>query len=508
MTLYEARDTVLRGVSWQYILSFFSVLVGAIFYIYIIHYFSSTVVGVFSLLSAITYLFTTCFSLGLATGIQHYISYHLGRGEEGTIKTLVNRLILMGTVMSLAALVSLLLLSPVFARFFFHTYKYLIFLQIITVQLFSSMLNTWLVAILYGLQSFKRGAMLGILNWGLSYGLIIPFLLVSYQPLNIIFAWILGSFIETALLLISIREKISKVKPVNLDKNEMRKIMTYSYPIFVAGLIGYGASYIDRFVVSYFLNLSQLGIYNFSLLIVNAFSILTGPFSVILLSRLSEFYSSGNPESFKLYSSKSVEILTAVYVPLALLVAALSSSLLLFLAKPQYLQGYLPITIILFISAITVYGGIYGITLQAIRKTRVFVISSAISLISNFFISILLIPRYGINGAAIGFSSTSVATFIMLYYYSRKYGTLVFDKKKMFKIYCSGLLMFFLVTIIQERLGYSIVRLFVFVAAGLAVYFFLIRVLGVFSEGDLDLFLSMIPGNFIRFKKFFRSLFV
>ena len=210
MSLYNARDTVLNGVSWQYILSIFSVVIGALFYIYIIHSFSIVIVGVFSLLSAISYLFTTIFSLGLATGIQHYISYHLGRGEEGAIKRLVNRLIVMGIFLSLAALIALFFLSPSFAKYFFHTYNYLIYIRLISILLFSSMLNTWMTAILYGLQSFKRGALLGILNWGVSYGLIIPFLLLSYHPLNIIYAWILGSLLETILLYSSVRHSQSK----------------------------------------------------------------------------------------------------------------------------------------------------------------------------------------------------------------------------------------------------------------------------------------------------------
>ncbi|MEM3811809.1 MAG: hypothetical protein QXE05_05530 [Nitrososphaeria archaeon] len=46
----------------------------------------------------------------------------------------------------------------------------------------------------------------------------------------------------------------------------------------------------DRFIVSYFLNLSEMGIYNFMLLIVSALSILITPSGAILLPKLSKYY--------------------------------------------------------------------------------------------------------------------------------------------------------------------------------------------------------------------------
>lgn len=212
--------------------------------------------------------------------------------------------------------------------------------------------------------------------------------------------------------------------------------------------------------------------------------------------------------SFHLYSSKGVEVLSAVYMPIALLAAALSPSVLLFLANNEYLPGYVPMIIILVASAVTVSGNVFAVSLQAIRKTKIFLLSSSLALLSNFVLSILLIPHFGINGAAVGYASTSVVGFIVVYYFSKKYGVFVFEKMKMAKVFLSSFLMFFLMVFIQERVGFSITRLFIFIATGLAFYLFLIRVLAVFSEEDMDLFLGMIPGNFKKLKRFFKSLFV
>jgi len=509
MTLYDSRDTVLRGVSWQFYSSFVSIVVGGLFYIFIIHIFNSTeIVGVFSLLSAIAFLFSTVFTLGLGTGIQHFISYHMGRGEEDAVKVLVNRMMLLGLLLSAGAFIALWFLSPALAYLFFHTFRYLAYIRLIDVELFSMIFNGFMTSMLLGLQNFKTASIITIVNWGVGYGLIIPFIILNHNPITVIYAWIIGYYISTFLLLFSVRGKVRRIKRRREEKVEMRPIIIYSIPIFVSALIGYGAGYVDRFTVSFFMNLSELGIYNFALLIINAMGILTGPIGTILLSRLSEFYGKDDMHNFKLYSEKAIEVLSAIYVPLALLAAALSPSILLFLANSSYLPGYIPIMIILIVSAITVFGNIYATSLQAIRKTRIFIMSSSFALLANFIISVLLIPHFGIDGAAIGYSSTGIAGFSVVLYYSRKYGTFVFDKVRMSKIYISSFLMFFLMIVVQERLGYSILKLFTYIVTGIAVYLFLIRVTGTFTEEDIDLFLGMVPGRYERLKRFFRSLFV
>ncbi len=508
MALYDARDTVIRGVSWQFYSSIVSIFVGSLFYIFIIHVFNNTeIVGVFSLLSAIAYLFSTVFGLGLGVGIQHFISYHLGRGEEGTVRSIVWKFSLVGFGLSVASFLSLWFLSPLLSTLFFHTYAYLWYLRLIDVEILSMIFNGFLISMLFGLQNFKTASIIGMINWGVGYGLIIPFLILNYNPINVIYAWITGYFLTTFLLIYALRRKMrgreGKGEPILI-----KPVLVYSFPIFVSGLIGYGAGYVDRFTVSFFLNLSELGIYNFSLLIVSALGILTGPIGTVLLSKLSEFYSRNDMGNFRLYSTAAVEMLSAVYMPIALLVAALSPSILLFLANTSYLPGYVPIVIILVTGALTVSGSIYGTALQAIRRTKIFIMSSSIALLANFVISILLIPHFGIEGAAVGYASTSIAGFAVVFYFSKKYGVFVFEKLKMSKIFLSSFLMFILMVFVQERLGYSILKLAMYIVTGLAVYLFLIRVTGTFSEEDIDIFLGMLPSRMDRLKRFFRSLFV
>lgn len=508
MTLYESRDSTLKGLYWQFISSVTMVIVGGLFYIFLIHYYSTQIVGVFSLLSAVAYLFSTIFLLGLNQGVQHFISFHLGRGEDGIVKTLIVRFSIVGLILSVLAFFSLWFSLPGLETIFFHTNIYIDYLKLTDIELFSMVISTILMYMLLGLQSFKLNGLLNLVNYSVGYGLIIPLIIMNENPVRIIYGWIIGYYLTTVLAFFFVYNKTKRSAVENSKDVKVKAILEYSAPIFVSLLVGYGAIYVDRFIVTALLNLSELGIYNFSLLVVSALSILTLPFTTILLSRLSEFFGKGDKESFRLYSLKAVENLTAVYVPLALIIAALSPSILLFLAKSSYISGAMPISIILVTSALTVSASIFMVTLQAIRRTRVLIVSSSFGLLSNLALSLLLIPRYGIVGASAGYGSLSVVLFLTVYYFSKKYGTYVYEASKLLKIYSSGFVTFFLMIVVQERLGYSILKLFTYLVTGIAVYLFLIRAMGTFREDDVDLFLGMIPEKYARMKRFFKSLFV
>jgi len=422
------------------------------------------------------------------------------------IRSLVRKFTAVGFLLASTAFISLWFLSPTFALLFFHSYAYLNYLRLMDVELFSMVINNILFYMLLGLQSFRLNGILNIFMYATGYGLIIPFLLVNSNLIRIIFAWIAGYY-ATIFLLCYVHSKVERPAPADSGV-PLSPVLSYSIPVFISGVVSYGATYVDRFIVSFLINLSELGIYNFSLVLTNAISILLLPFTSVLLSRLSEFYGRGDRESFRLYSLKASEVLTAIYIPVALLVASLSPSILLFLANINYIPRSVPMIIIFTASSLTVSVNIFAVTLQAIRKTRFFIASSSLGLISNVILSIILIPRIGIDGAAIGYASTGVASFIVIYHYARKYGTFVFERVKMLKIYASGIVMFILTAIVQERLGYSILKLFVYIVTGLEVYLFSVRVLETFDEGDIDLFLGMIPGSYRRVKRFIRSLFV
>ncbi|MEM3334298.1 MAG: lipid II flippase MurJ [Thermoplasmata archaeon] len=270
-----------------------------------------------------------------------------------------------------------------------------------------------------GLQNFKANTIISIISNTLAYGSIVPLLIINDNPLMTIVGWNIGYFTGTILTFLFLFKRMKYIESKPATYIKIKPIIYYSIPLFISGLIGYGATYVDRFIVSYFLNLSEMGIYNFSLLIVSSLSMLITPFGTILLPKLSEYYGKREYDKMRLLGSKAIEVLMAVYLPVALLVVAISQSILLFIANREHLPGYIPIITILVINSIFISSNIPGVTLQAIRKTRILLISSSFIFASNFILSVILIPRFGIDGAGIAFSSIYIMGFAVVFYYAK-----------------------------------------------------------------------------------------
>jgi len=149
-------------------------------------------------------------------------------------------------------------------------------------------------------------------------------------------------------------------------------------------------------------------------------------------------YGRGEYDAMRYTVSKGIEIMTAMYVLVALLVASLSQYILLFLSNREYLPASYPLMIVLVIGSIFVSSNVLAVALQSVRKTKIFIISSSAALIPNFLLSFLLIPRMHLIGDATGFSSINIASitssFILLYY-AKKYSIFKYARLKIAKIY-------------------------------------------------------------------------
>jgi len=508
MNLSASTDKISTGVTYQYISTLIVLLEGLLFYIFLVHIFDTEIVGAIALLSAIFFLFSIIFSLGLGTGVQHFISYYIGRNDPNAVKQIIKKMSLVAVIVSIIAFLFIWFTAPEFAILFFHSLKYTIFIQVLALAILSNVINSVIYSILLGLQNFKANAIRNIITSTVAYGSIIPLLIINFNPLMIVVGWVIGYYTGTILTFLFLYNRMKVIKSNIVERVQLKPIFYYSFPLFISGLIGYGATYVDRFTVSYFLNLSEMGIYNFSLLIVTAFSSIITPFPSILLPKLSEYYGKNEHETMRILASKSIEILMAVYIPVALLVAAISPEILLFIANKNYLPGSLPVIIILIVNSIFISSNILNVTLQAIRKTRIFLLSSSLALISNLVLSLILIPRYGINGAGIAFSSVYAMGFIVVFYYSKKYHTVLFEKLKIAKIFMSGFLMFIVMFLIQSHFGYSITKLVLYLIFGFALYIFLIRITKTFKNEDMDLFLMMLPDKYITIKRLIKKILV
>lgn len=488
------------NVIFQYTSTGVQIFTGSIFYIIIAHLFSTSNVGAITLFVAILSFFSILFQLGLSTASQHFTSYNIGKGNYAVARNTIYKILTFTILLSALASSSLIALAPRISEFFLHSYSFVFLVRILGVVLFGNIIFSVLNGILLGMQNFRSSAIINVIIWILYYlGAVL--LAFFFRSVNIIIlAWFIGIFvgviIELTIVLLSLRKFYGKGKSL-----PSIFIFSYSLPLMLSGIIYYGASSVDRFIVSGILNLSSLGIYNFSLLIAGSLSFVAVPFNNILMPKFSEYYGRGLNNDISNITKVSSTLLSIIYVPLALGVAALGPMILNLIGGGNYVAGSTALEIILFITSLVISQNVFAQALAAVRMTKIFIYSGAISLLLNMGLSIALIPRLGLPGAAIGFSSVYVSLFLIYFYFGKKNRILDFDIMGQVKIWLASGIMYIIVYLSKEAFGESLIHIPFYVCLGAIIYLLFVRSLKIFKNEDKHLVLSVFPEDFKRLRK-------
>lgn len=489
---------------FQYTGSGVQLFSGAIFYIIIVRMFSTTAVGAIALFLAIVGLFNIVFSFGLGTAAQHFTSYNLGIRDYPSVRKTIRKIIGFGFLLSILGFLALLMLSREISLLFLHSPSYSFLVRLLSVVLLGNILFGILNGALLGLQNFRLSAIINIIIWIFYYFGSIALAVYARTLDVVIMGWITGIFLGVALELAMILRQISRY-PGQGKAPGGNFILKYSMPVLLSGIIGYGASYMDRFVVAGLLTLSSLGIYNFALLIASSLGFIAVPFNNILMPKFSELFGEGRKKDIATIVDGSSVLLSSIYVPAALGIAALSPLVLDLLGGAQYTGGSMALSIIMGFSALFISANILTQAIASVRKTHLFIYSSAAALLSNVAVSIILIPRFGLIGASLGFSSVYVATFFIQYLFARKHGVVKFNYWAFGKIWIAALVMFGAVMAVEEPLEnylhHTLLLLPLYIAFGFAVYVILARILQFFKKEDKDLVLSLFPQKYARIRR-------
>lgn len=190
----------------------------------------------------------------------------------------------------------------------------------------------------------------------------------------------------------------------------LKESLVYSWPLTPTALMGFGYSYLDRIFLSRIRGLTQVGILDLSARFSSILKIVMdgigGVFQPISLELLSE----NSDNSLKKLADVSLKFVF-ITLSLGLFIILFSKEAIVLLTTKEYY-------FVIYVAPIYIYYHIFGILgyisywliYYHTHKTFWLVPLSAINLIANIIANIILIPRYGLIGAAFAtFISSGIA---------------------------------------------------------------------------------------------------
>lgn len=237
----------------------------------------------------------------------------------------------------------------------------------------------------------------------------------------------------------------------NFSIKEVKYILIQTWPLIFASLLHDIYSKVDKIMIGDILNYEQVGIYTSATNISEAWLfipvvIATSLFPALLKLKKNEFL----VEYYTLMNNLLV-FMVVISLIVGIFVTFLSESIIDVLYKNEYKDSYL-------VLIIHIWGGLF-ISMSSITN-RILIVENLqklilfrglVGLVINFFLNLLLIPIFGIEGAAF---STVFSLFIILFifnYFNKKTKTIFFSQLKAFNILNYKKSLLFIVKFLKKR---------------------------------------------------------
>jgi O-antigen/teichoic acid export membrane protein len=235
--------------------------------------------------------------------------------------------------------------------------------------------------------------------------LIIGFFLLSdsKNPLYIIDYFIYGfifiSLFSSIILYFSLKDKNEELE-VNYNEETIKDIIKYSIPIAISTVSIYLLSSIDIFVIKYYEGSTNVAFYSVAVKVITVIGVAINAISLSVATEIAYNFTNKNFDELRKILKKSGQIIFYF---------SLISSLFLFLfCQPilcvfgnQYLASSTAFIILLAGNLIMSISGNTYIYLLMTNKGMIMVKLLLLSVLINLSLNLILIPRFGIEGAAI-----------------------------------------------------------------------------------------------------------
>lgn len=226
--------------------------------------------------------------------------------------------------------------------------------------------------------------------------------------------WLMQLFGAVASLIIFIRNYHFFKTKINIAyKTFFKKYFHFTGPLMFLAIWSWISNYFDRFALEYYLSVNEVGIYNASYGVGSKFFLLVSPIFLILLTPL--VYTPAKREAKKqviikysyYYIFFSIIALVAIYF--------VRDFVGIILLSDKYSEGFYLIFWVALAFFVLTLNHLFESIFYAEGKTRVILVASVTGATVNITLNILLIPYYGLLGAALATcAGFSVHFFVIL----------------------------------------------------------------------------------------------
>ena len=382
-----------------FIIRILSILSGLLFTYFVTKLYGSKGIGIFVLCQSILMISILISLFGTDIASVKFISKYFSNGNYSKIKSIYLNILKIVLPISIILSISIYFLRFYISDFFFDDLGS-------EVGIFFSVLCIIPLSIIYihseSLRGMKEVELYSILKYFLIPSLSIFLLFFLYSSNNIyipIFSYCIAVLI-TAVLSFVVWIYKSQFLKYDFDYDLNNNVIKSSFPFFISSSMLFLLQWIDVIFLGYYKSSSDVGIYSVAVKISMFSSIILFAINSIVAPKISDYFSSNKIDHLKHIIKASSKLMFFSTIPILILILVFSNFILNLFGQ-DFILGKTSLQILVLGQFFNVLCGSVGYILNMTENQIIFRNITVFSVIVNIIINLILIPIYGIVGAAI-----------------------------------------------------------------------------------------------------------
>ena len=412
---------ILKGSSLTFAAKIIGIVFGLATSLIIARYYGADVVGIVAIINSILAIFGIFALMGTNTAVLRLIPEYLQKYSISSVYILYKKTISIVLGLSLLGTIVLYLSSGLLSEYAFHKpsleYFFIIASLFIGVQAMLPINQD----VIRGLQKINLYALMQFLPSFINFFLIVivTFLFFyKYNPVYVIFA---SSIIMLIITSIAVQRSFkSTVSTHNTEYIASRsEIIALSFPMFLANSMFIVIEQSDTIMLGIMRSETEVGIYSIAFKLAMMTMLIFTAVNSMAAPKFSQLYHSGKMEELKQVAQKSTKLIFWINLPIFIIYVLLGEYLLKLFGN-EFKMGYYALIFLAMGQLILATVGSVGHFLNMTGHQNVFKNIIIMGGVLNIVLNLILIPNYGINGAAIASmvsnAAWSITAAIYIYY--------------------------------------------------------------------------------------------
>ena len=441
ITRDNALKTIVKGFGFTFFATFFSKILLYLLRIFLTRTLTPQDYGLLFLGFSLIYMTVFFVLLGLESGIERYISYYRARKNFRRVRGII--------LSSLSISIPLSLLMCAIFWFFSHEISVLFFHEpnlSPVLKILSFVIPIFVVYKIFysSLLSFKKigyAAFSWYICRPLSTLVFLTILVFGFGLEGAAFSYVMGFAISALLTFFFMEWKVFHVIRTDIKPIFMRKkLLAFSLPLVVFSILWNIMTRVDTIMIGSIKTSLDVGLYQTAAPTSQFLFIIPSALGALFIPVLSELLSKNKRDDIKKVYRTVSKWIFYLNFPLFLVFVTYPNAVINILFGSDYIGAGNSLRILAIGYLVFSIGGVATGIINLFEKTKYHIFNASLSLVIGIVLNYLLIPVFGIDGAAVATMITFIFYTVLLVFEARMIsGCSPFDSA-MLKSLVSGLL--------------------------------------------------------------------